>query len=123
MTVPTRLQTVAVIGNGIMGHGVSQVFAMAGKQVHMIGRREQSLAAAMERIRDSLKLFQEHGLLIAAQAEAALGRISTSTRLEDAAGAELLVEAVPEDTELKLDIFAAWTASVPLRRFSPPRSD
>jgi 3-hydroxybutyryl-CoA dehydrogenase len=96
---------VAVIGNGIMGHGISQVFAAAGDEVVMIGHREASLAAARDRVRDSLRLFREHGLLSQDEADAALARISTSTRLEDAAGADLVVEAVPEDTELKLTIF------------------
>jgi 3-hydroxybutyryl-CoA dehydrogenase len=106
MAVPERLQQVAVIGNGIMGHGISQVFASAGKEVVMIGRSEGSLRAALGRIRDSLQLFERHGQLDRAEADAVLARISTSTRLSDAARAELVVEAVPEDTELKLSIFA-----------------
>lgn len=105
MAVPERLQRVAVIGNGIMGHGISQVFATAGKEVVMIGRSEESLRAALGRIRDSLQLFEGHGLLTRAEASAALGRITASTRLEAAARAELVVEAVPEDTELKLATF------------------
>lgn len=105
MAVPERLQRVAVIGNGIMGHGISQVFATAGKQVVMIGRSEESLRAALERIHDSLRLFEQHGLLTSADASAALARVSVSTVLADAAGAELVVEAVPEDTELKLSTF------------------
>ena len=106
MAAPRRLQSVAVIGNGIMGHGISQVFATAGKRVVLIGRSEESLHAALSRIRDSLQLFERHELLGHAEAAAALARISTSTRLAGAAGAELVVEAVPEDTELKLSIFA-----------------
>jgi len=113
MAVPENLRRVAVIGNGIMGHGISQVFATAGKEVVMIGRAEASLAAATERIHDSLALFKEQGLLSGTQVEAAAGRISTSTRLEDAAGAELVVEAVPEDTELKLATFGALDALCP----------
>jgi 3-hydroxybutyryl-CoA dehydrogenase len=105
MAVPERLQRVAVIGNGIMGHGISQVFATVGKDVVMIGRSEPSLRAARARIGDSLQLFQRHGLLSQEEAEAALARVSTSTSLQDAASAELVVEAVPEDTELKLAIF------------------
>ena len=105
MSVPERLRRVAVIGNGIMGHGISQVFAGAGKEVVMIGRSEASLRAALARIRDSLQLFQRHGLLSQAESDAALERVSTSTSLADAARAELVVEAVPEDTELKLATF------------------
>lgn len=106
MAVPERVQRVAVIGNGIMGHGIAQVFATAGKQVVMIGRSENSLRAALGLVRESLQLFERHDLLSHVEADAALARISTSTRLADAAPAELVVEAVPEDTELKLSIFA-----------------
>jgi 3-hydroxybutyryl-CoA dehydrogenase len=113
MAVPERLQRVAVIGNGIMGHGISQVFAAAGNDVVMIGRSEASLAAAVERIRDSLELFQAHRLLDVAEAEAALERVKISTRLEDAAGAELVIEAVPEDTELKLSVFGRLDSICP----------
>lgn len=105
MAVPERLRRVAVIGNGIMGHGISQVFASAGKEVVMIGHRDESLRAALARIRDSLKMFEGHGLISEADSEAAMRRVSVSTSLAGAAGAELVVEAVPEDTELKLSIF------------------
>jgi 3-hydroxybutyryl-CoA dehydrogenase len=96
-----------------MGHGISQVFAAAGKEVVLIGHRDASLAAAMDRIRDSLDLFREHELLSAAEAEAALRRVLPSTRLEDAAGSQLVVEAVPEDTELKLSIFGRLDSICP----------
>ncbi|HET7380065.1 MAG TPA: 3-hydroxyacyl-CoA dehydrogenase family protein [Gaiellales bacterium] len=105
MTVPERLRRVAVIGNGIMGHGISQVFATAGKDVVMIGHNEASLRAALERVRESLQLFERHGLVSQKESQAALARVSTSTAMADAAGAELVVEAVPEDTELKLSTF------------------
>ena len=113
MAVPERLRRVAVIGNGIMGHGISQVFATAGKEVVMIGHQEASLAAAMERISESLRLFADHRLLSADDARAALARVTTSVRLEDAAEAELVVEAVPEDTELKLSLFERLDAICP----------
>jgi len=113
MAVPDRLRRVAVIGNGIMGHGISQVFAVAGKDVVMIGRNQASLSAAEARIRDSLRLFERHGLISHARAEAAAGRISISTSPADAADAELVVEAVPEDTELKLSLFGELDAICP----------
>jgi 3-hydroxybutyryl-CoA dehydrogenase len=100
-----KLRTVAVIGNGIIGHGIAEVFAVAGKEVRLVGRADKSLAAAMDRIRASLALFRENGLVSDAEAEAAVARIRTTTRLEDAGGAELVIEAVPEDMALKLDLF------------------
>jgi 3-hydroxybutyryl-CoA dehydrogenase len=106
MAVPDTLRRVAVIGNGIMGHGISQVFAAAGKGVVMIGRSDASLSAAMRRIEESLELFVRNRLMNDSEARQALERIETSTRIEDAAGAQLVIEAVPEDTELKLSLFA-----------------
>jgi 3-hydroxyacyl-CoA dehydrogenase len=51
---PKSLKMVAVIGNGIIGHGIVQIFAMADRQVIMIGRNKASLAKAMKKIAASL---------------------------------------------------------------------
>jgi len=105
MPVPAELKTVAVIGNGIIGHGLAQVFAVAGYPVRMIGRNPKSLSAAMEKIRESLGRFEAHDLLTAKDAQAAMKRITTSTHLNEAAPAELVMEAVTEDLPLKHEIF------------------
>lgn len=105
MARPARLRAVAVIGNGLIGHGVAQIFAAAGTPVRLIGRRQASLDAAMGRIRESLGRFESHGLLTAQEAGAALGRITTATELDAAAGADLVIEAVTEDLPLKHAIF------------------
>lgn len=99
-------ERIAVIGNGIIGHGVAQVFASAGHPVTMIGRSQASLDQALQKIRASLADFVANGLLSQPQAEAAAKRVALSTRLDDAAGADLVIEAVTEDLALKLDIFA-----------------
>ena len=113
MTTPTGLDTVAVIGNGIIGHGIAQIFAMAGKRVVMIGRNPASLDAARAKIRASLDQFQGHGLTDAAAAQAALARIATTTDLREAASAQLVLEAVTEDLPLKHRIFAELDAICP----------
>jgi 3-hydroxybutyryl-CoA dehydrogenase len=105
MAIPAHLRCVAILGNGIIGHGVAQVFAAAGHAVRLIGRREASLAAARERIRASLDHFVAHGLLQPAEADAALGRVATSTAVADARGADLVIEAVTEDLALKHALF------------------
>src|SRR4029450_2867254 len=102
---PQDLATVAVIGNGIIGHGIAQIFAMAGKAVVMIGRRETSLAEALPKIAASLDAFISHGLVERKEKDRILARIRTSTGLEDAASAGLVIEAVTEDLALKRDIF------------------
>ena len=59
---PKSLTTVAIIGNGIIGHGMAQIFAMAGKNVVMIGRNKASLAKALKKIEASLGEFAAHKL-------------------------------------------------------------
>jgi 3-hydroxybutyryl-CoA dehydrogenase len=98
-------RTIAVIGNGIIGHGIAEIFAGAGWQVRLIGRSKASLDGAIAKIAASLEAFQKHGLVSPKQRAAALARIDLSTELDDAAPAELVIEAVPEDMELKREIF------------------
>jgi 3-hydroxybutyryl-CoA dehydrogenase len=105
MSTPKKLQTVAIVGNGIIGHGMAEVYAAAGFKVRLIGRNEASLANALKRIQASREAFRRNGLTTKAAAAATLGRIAVSTHLDAAAGAELVVEAVPEDMDLKLAIF------------------
>ena len=100
-----RLETVAVIGNGIIGHGIAQVFAMAGKRVKMIGRDDASLGRAMDKIGVSLTDFARHGLIEQAAIPGIVTRIVSSVRLEDAAEAQLVIEAVTEDLALKRGLF------------------
>ena len=105
MARPAHVGAVAVIGNGLIGHGVAQIFAAAGTPVRLIGHRQASLDAALDKIRESLGRFEAHGLLSAQEAAAALGRITTATELDAAAGADLVIEAVTEDLPLKHSIF------------------
>lgn len=99
------LHTLAVVGNGIIGHGIAQVFASSGTEVVMIGRDPDSLARATARIAASLGEFVRHQLIEAPDVPVILGRIRTSVDLEDAAGAQLVIEAVTEDLALKLELF------------------
>jgi 3-hydroxybutyryl-CoA dehydrogenase len=105
MAETENAKTIAVIGNGIIGHGIAEIFAGGGWRVILIGRNPQSLDAALGKIKSSMANFSAHGLMDSAQADAALRRIATTTRLEDAAPAALVIEAVPEDMALKRAIF------------------
>jgi len=105
---------VAVIGNGIMGHGLAEVFAVSGTPTTLIGRRQESLNASIARIEVSLARFTAEGLMAEQEAASALTRITPTLALEDAAGAELVIEAVTEDVALKEEIFKE------LDRLCPP---
>ena len=104
MTANNRIA--AVIGNGVMGHGIAEVLAKAGWTVHLIGRSEASLARSQEQIRVSLAEFVDAGLLQSQNAAAALVRIVPHTDIAHAAPAELVIEAVPENMALKRELFA-----------------
>ncbi|MGX5832418.1 3-hydroxyacyl-CoA dehydrogenase family protein [Mesorhizobium sp. 43Arga] len=100
------LGSMAVIGNGVIGHGIAEVFAKAGWDVCLIGRSHESLERALQRIGASLNEFVQAELLSASSAKAVVAKIRTSTELQAAAAADFVIEAVPEDMELKLDIFS-----------------
>jgi len=110
---PDRLTTAAVIGNGIIGHGIAQIFAMAGKSVVLIGRNAESLGRARQKIADSLAEFVKHGLVAQADVAAILDRVTVSLDLKAAAPAQLVIEAVTEDLALKLDLFGKLDAVCP----------
>jgi 3-hydroxybutyryl-CoA dehydrogenase len=96
---------VAVIGNGIMGHGIAEVFATAGHDVVLIGRNHESLQAAMAKIAASVDEFVARGVLREGSTKDALARITIETSVESAEHAGLVIEALPENLELKVETF------------------
>jgi 3-hydroxybutyryl-CoA dehydrogenase len=98
---------IAVIGGGLMGHGIAQVFACAGHSVRVQDPSAEVLATLDARIRRNLR---ELGL-----EETAADRVSGHVLLEAAvADAEVIIEAGPENLALKQQIFAAIEASAPV---------
>jgi 3-hydroxybutyryl-CoA dehydrogenase len=96
-----------VIGAGLMGSGIAQVSAAAGYDVVLRDISADSLARGVAGIEKSLARFVDKGSVTGAAAEAALGRITTTTDLGAAAEGDFIVEAVFEDVEVKRDLFAA----------------
>jgi 3-hydroxybutyryl-CoA dehydrogenase len=105
MIQPDKLESVAIIGNGLMGQGISQVFATAGKTVRLIGRNPDSLSKAMTTIAGNINAFVDRGLMSSEEAVSALARITTSTDYNDAASANHVIEAVPAVRELQIEVF------------------
>jgi 3-hydroxybutyryl-CoA dehydrogenase len=95
----------AVVGAGLMGAGIAQVAAQAGYEVTLRDITEQALTRGTDGIKASYDRFVAKGKLAAADAEAALGRIRTTTDLAAVADADLVVEAVFEKIEVKQEIF------------------
>jgi 3-hydroxybutyryl-CoA dehydrogenase len=97
----------AVIGSGLMGSGIAQVAAQAGWQVTLRDLDEASLNRGVAAIRDSLGRFAGKGKISAEDAEAAVGRITTTTELDAMADADVVVEAIFEKLEAKHEVFRA----------------
>lgn len=96
----------AVIGAGLMGSGIAQVSAQAGYDVVLRDIGEDAIARGLGGIKKSYDRFVQKGTLSEEDAAAALGRITTTTELEEAAtGADIVVEAVFEKLEVKHDVF------------------
>ncbi|OPF80560.1 3-hydroxybutyryl-CoA dehydrogenase [Streptomyces antioxidans] len=96
----------AVIGAGLMGSGIAQVSAQAGWDVVLRDVTDEALRRGTDGIRASYDKFVSKGKLAADEAERALGRIITTTDLDAAADADVVVEAVFEKIEVKREIFA-----------------
>lgn len=97
----------AVIGAGLMGSGIAQVSAQAGWDVTLRDVTDEALTRGTDAIKASYDKFVSKGKLAAEDAEAALGRITTTMDLDAAADADVVVEAVFEKIEVKREIFAA----------------
>ncbi|MFF2652839.1 3-hydroxyacyl-CoA dehydrogenase family protein [Streptomyces sp. NPDC058045] len=95
----------AVIGAGLMGSGIAQVSAQAGWDVVLRDVTDEALTRGTDGIKASFEKFTAKGKLSAADAEAALGRITATTDLDAVADADIVVEAVFERLEIKHEIF------------------
>ncbi len=99
------VQRVAVVGAGLMGGGIAQVAAQAGYDVVLRDVTPEALERGLGAIRGSYAKFVEKGRLSQDDADAALARITTTTELDAAADADLVVEAVFEKLEVKAEVF------------------
>jgi enoyl-CoA hydratase/3-hydroxyacyl-CoA dehydrogenase len=99
------IKRVAVIGAGDMGHGIAQLFAVGGYDVVLMDKYPEMLQKAKERVAASLQRWVDRGKATKEEAAAALGRIRYTGDMADAvSNADLVVEAVPENLELKKSV-------------------
>jgi 3-hydroxybutyryl-CoA dehydrogenase len=100
-----QVDLVGVIGAGTMGNGIAHVFALAGIDVILVDAVPEALERARSSIEKNLGRQLAKSRIDAAEARAALERVQTETDVEALARASLVVEAVPESRDLKLEIF------------------
>lgn len=110
------MDKIAVIGGGEMGHGIAELASANGFRVSMVDQDKELLEDAIENIEWSLEKLVDDGTL-QVDPEAAMNRIDTTTDLEKAVvDADAVIEAVPEDIDLKKDVFAD------LDEYAPPEA-
>jgi 3-hydroxybutyryl-CoA dehydrogenase len=107
-------RTVAVAGAGTMGAGIGLCFAIAGSTARLSSRRAATLEQARRQVDASLALLVEHGRLDGAAAAAARARVHYTREIAQAvAGADLVIESIVEDLDVKRALLRTIDAAAP----------
>ncbi|HEX2241646.1 MAG TPA: 3-hydroxybutyryl-CoA dehydrogenase [Actinomycetota bacterium] len=106
------IATVGIVGTGLMASGIAEVVAKSGAEVILRGRSEASIKKAKGAVAKSLEKAVSKGKLDQAAADQALGRITTTLEFSDLAEADLVIEAVVEQLDVKEAVFRELDASV-----------
>jgi 3-hydroxybutyryl-CoA dehydrogenase len=111
----TEVKKITVLGAGLMGHGITQVAAQVGRyEVCMRDIEQRFVDNGMLMIRESLQRFVKNSQLTQAQMDETLTRIHSTVDLKEAvSNADLIIEAAPENAELKRAIFGEADTSAP----------
>jgi 3-hydroxybutyryl-CoA dehydrogenase len=100
------MEKIAVIGAGLMGHGIAKIFALHEFPVSLYDIQEDILATALTNIQANLSLLTQHGIIEEKAVAPAMARVSVTTEMARAVdSADLVIEAAPENLELKQTIF------------------
>ncbi len=104
----------AVLGAGVMGHGIAEVAALAGCEVSLFDVKQEFINSALEKMKWSLSKFAEKKTITDDAAKAAYSRVKGTLLLVDAVrNADLVIEAAPEDLAIKRDLFAKVDRAAP----------
>ncbi|MDT7617143.1 MAG: 3-hydroxybutyryl-CoA dehydrogenase, partial [Pseudonocardiales bacterium] len=101
-----EFRTVGVVGLGTMGAGIVEVFARNGLQVIAAETNTDAVERGRAHLDTSTSRAVGRGKLSQEDADALLGRVTTTTSLVDLADADLVIEAVPESLDLKAAVFS-----------------
>ncbi|MFX0067586.1 MAG: 3-hydroxyacyl-CoA dehydrogenase [Promethearchaeota archaeon] len=108
------VKKVATIGAGAMGHGITQILGLAGYNVIMMDIKDEFVQKGMEQIKWSLGKFVEKRRIRQEDSDAAISRIQITTNLDEAVkDADFIIEAVPENLDLKKKIFSDIDKAAP----------
>lgn len=109
------VERVGIVGCGLMGSGIAEVCARAGRDVVVVETSRGAADAGLERIARSLARATAAGKLTEAEHDAAAGRITMTTEMDRMADRDLVVEAVAEHERAKLEVFARLDRAVARR--------
>jgi len=98
------IKNIAIIGAGIMGQGIAQTIAAAGLEVQLIEINEKELTKAKSLLSESMDREIKRWAMTGSEKRAILGRIKWQTNMEHIEDCELIIEAVTEDFNLKVDV-------------------
>jgi enoyl-CoA hydratase/3-hydroxyacyl-CoA dehydrogenase len=111
------MKKIAVIGAGLLGHGIAQVFSMRGYEVNLLDLNDALLKKAIQGIEWSLNKFVEKRRIREEDAKTTLSRISITTSYEEAAKEiDLAIEVVSEKMDIKKSVFSK------LDKYAPPHA-
>lgn len=102
----TEIKTVGVLGCGLMGSGIAQVCAAAGCRTIVREVSQELVARGRKGLQASLEKFVERGKMTPEERDGILGRLAFTTEVGELAGADVVIEAVTEDLDIKN---ALWT--------------
>jgi 3-hydroxybutyryl-CoA dehydrogenase len=105
------IERIGVAGAGTMGAGIAQLSALGGYETLIHDPQPDALERGSERLRADLERGAERGRWTAVEADAANRRLLATAQFEDLGGCGLVIEAVPEDLELKRELFARLEAA------------
>lgn len=107
-----QIERVAVVGGGLMGSGIAESIAVAGLSVTLRDIDEAAVDGARARLERSLDAAVRRGKLTAEGRAETFARIAFTTAMDDLAGVDLVIEAVPEHVDLKIRVLSDVAAAV-----------
>ena len=109
---PPPVSTIGVLGAGTMGHGIAQVAAAAGCQVVLRDVNEAAVTHGLESIKRNVEKGIQRGKVSESERDQIIARIQTTTSIEDVRDADLIIEAAPENVDLKRTLLRETEAIV-----------
>nr|WP_296773497.1 3-hydroxybutyryl-CoA dehydrogenase [Rhodococcus sp. (in: high G+C Gram-positive bacteria)] len=106
------MQKIGVVGGGTMGAGIAEVCALAGSDVTILETSDSFAEAAVTRIQHSVARGVSKGKITQSDADSAVAKLRTTTEVADLADCDLVIEAAPENEDIKRSVFEKLDAVV-----------